>query len=101
MKDNTIFHFGNAEIKYSCYSKQLSNGKGKRKMRLFFSRVIAGVDRSEHIRVPTDVLVQYRNGFAGLDAALNWAASVWAKYAASEKRVHGRNFEPRTAHKEA
>ncbi|MDE2020448.1 MAG: hypothetical protein KGJ13_08955 [Patescibacteria group bacterium] len=101
MKENTVFHFGTAERKYSCFEKFVSNGsrpapcaadkKSKKKPRLFLRQTNAGEMKSTVRRVPTTVLVQWRDGFDDLAEAMAWADRLMAE----GERTFKVKFSPR------
>lgn len=89
MKENTVFHFGTSERKYSCFEKQVANGRRKlrheaadkpaTKRRLFLRQTNAGESFSIVRRVPAAVLIRYREGFEDLAAAMVWADALMAE----------------------
>lgn len=116
MKENTIFHFGTSERKYSCFSKKVAVGiqsarekavfdeaSGKSRIvklpakqrckreRLFLRRTIAGINRSQVQRIPKEVAARYDAGFADLAEAMAWADSLFE----APKRIFEVAFEGR------
>lgn len=100
MKDNTLFHFGTAERKFSCFGKTVAakarviraSGKtSNRRTRYFLRRTLAGQTQSEIIRVNSAVLCRYKEGFADLAEAIAWADGLFNQ----GKRQFRVNFVPR------
>lgn len=101
MKDNTVFHFGTAERKFSCFAKKCSNGRAKhgaepgrqlQKTRYFLRRTLADATQSDVRRIGAEVIARYQQGFVDLAEAVAWADSLFGQ--GREFRVR---FEPRAA----
>lgn len=86
MKENTLFHFGNDEIKFSCFKKSASQGAGKcRKFRYFLRRTDTAGIRVR--RISSEAKDRYFRSFASAPEMMEWAETTFERAAPHEHRL--------------
>lgn len=94
MKENTVFHFGNSEVKFTCYRVLQSVGKFRlidgtrgttqKRARYFLACTLAGQRQAKHCRINVGDVARWEQGFDSAGEMMEWATALFASKSAKK-----------------
>lgn len=104
MKENTIFHFGTAQVKFACFRKRGSNGRanrtsgGQRQSNRYYLRRTDAAGSSDIKRIPAQLIAEWQARCSDLAEAMVWAEDWWQKLPPARHTVRARKGLKADAH---